>query len=266
MSNNFININSNYFSYPILSRNFIPNNINDINHFNENKFNNLSLKNSLYFINYPIILPYNKDMNTNLNKLCENNGILFLPYLNPNSESLNLTVEYKNRNNGRNLLKTYILDNKGQSQQKEENNKISIPENKIKPENIINIESILSGKEKRTFLRLHPIPKTLSVYDIIKIIDKNLKTIPGKRIYNAIYVPQTKTIGKNLGYCFINLIKPKYVIEFHKIFNGFYFHYKNFKKPCHVIFSTNQEVDTSNKDPTRRQIIFNDTIRDEIDN
>ena len=50
---------------------------------------------------------------------------------------------------------------------------------------------------------------------MIKINDKNLKTIPGKRIYNANYVPQTKIIGKNLGYCFINLIKPKYVIEFH---------------------------------------------------
>ena len=76
------------------------------------------------------------------------------------------------------------------------------PNNKsknIKPENLIDISKILSGKEKRTFVRLHPIPKKYSVYDMVRTVDKTLKTEPGKRIYNAVYLPMTKIIGRNIA-------------------------------------------------------------------
>ena len=96
---------------------------------------------------------------------------------------------------------------------------------------------------------------------MVKVIDKQLKTEPGKRIYNAVYLPMTKIFRKNMGYLFINLISPKYVNEFYKIFTGFSFKYKKCKKPCSVIFSDNQEIDTSNEDPTRRPFIFLDTIK-----
>ena len=131
----------------------------------------------------------------------------------------------------------------------------------IKPENIIDTSKILSGEEKRTFVRLHPIPKKYSVYDMVRVIDTHLKTEPGKRIYNAVYLPLTKIIGRNMGYFFINLISPKYVIQFYKIFNGFSFGFKKCKKPCTVIFSDNQEIDTSNENPIRRPIIFLDTLK-----
>ena len=117
----------------------------------------------------------------------------------------------------------------------------------------------MSGEEKRTCVRLFPIPKKYSPFDIIRLIDKYLKTIPGKRIYDSIYVPLTKIIGKNIGYCFINLVKPKYVIEFYNIFNGIYF--KNCKKPCSVIFSDKQTFEIVN-DPMRRPIVFKDFVKD----
>ena len=68
-----------------------------------------------------------------------------------------------------------------------------------------------------------PIPNKYSPFDIIKIIDKYLKTVPGKRIYKPIYIPLTKKIGNNIGYCFVDLVNPKYIIEFYNIFNNFSF-------------------------------------------
>ena len=123
-----------------------------------------------------------------------------------------------------------ISKKKKKNKIKEKENKENIIKMNIKSHNIINISLLISGEEKRTFVRLHPIPTKLSVFDMVRIIDKYLKTKPGKRIYNAIYLPLTKKIGKNMGYCFINLVSPKYVLEFYNIFNGFYFRFKNFKK------------------------------------
>jgi len=140
--------------------------------------------------------------------------------------------------------------------------KIQKPKSHIKEENIIKISSLITGEEKRTFVKLYPIPKTLSVFDMVKIFDKYLKTQPGKRIYNAIYLPLSKKVRKNIGYCFINLISPKYVVEFYSKFNGFYLRFKNFKKYCNVVFSDNQNIDISNDDPSRNPIIFKDTIKD----
>ena len=129
---------------------------------------------------------------------------------------------------------------------------------KVKPENEINVNLILSGKENRTFVRLFPIPKNLSPFDMIRLIDSYLKTIPGKRIYNAIYVPLTKKIGRNLGFCFVNLVNPKLVVDFYKTFNGLYL--KNCKKPCTISFSDNQNIEISN-DPIRSPITFKDCIK-----
>ena len=98
---------------------------------------------------------------------------------------------------------------------------------------------------------------------MVRIIDKYLNTKPGKRIYNAIYLPSSKKVRKNIGYCFVNLISPKYVVKFYNIFNGFYFRHKNFKKSWSVVFSDNQNVDLSNDDPLRKPIIFKDTIKED---
>ena len=60
----------------------------------------------------------------------------------------------------------------------------------------------------------------------------------------------------------MNLVNPKYVIEFYKVFNGTTF--RNCKKPCSVIFSDKQNVDILNEEenPLRKPIFFNDIIKD----
>jgi len=129
----------------------------------------------------------------------------------------------------------------------------------IKPENKINFDLIYAGKEKRTCVRLSPIPKKYSPFDMIKLIDKYLKFEPGKRIYNSIYVPLAKVIGKNIGYCFVNLISPEYVISFYNTFNGIYFN--SCKKPCIVVFSDQQNMDINEKNPLRSPIVFKDHLK-----
>lgn len=133
-----------------------------------------------------------------------------------------------------------------------------IKKRKVKPENEINVNLILLGKENRTCVRLYPIPKNLSPFDMIRLVDSYLKTIPGKRIYNAIYVPLTKKIGRNIGFCFVNLVNPKFVVDFYNTFNGLYL--KNCKKPCIISFSDNQNLEISN-DPIRSPITFKDCIK-----
>lgn len=230
---------------------------------------------------YPLIqylsLLCNEQLNYNINMACFRNDMNILQNLNPYNSNLlqyNLNpyiIQLINKCNGNdNILsqksKNFILKTKKTKNVK--NNLvrneeiIQKPRSHIKEENIIKISSLISGEEKRTFVRLYPIPKNLSVFDMIRIIDKYLKTQAGKRIYNAIYLPLSKKMRKNIGFCFVNLVSPKYVIEFYNKFNGFYFRFKNFNKSWNVIFSDNQNIDLSNEDPSRKPIIFKDTIKD----
>ena len=142
-----------------------------------------------------------------------------------------------------------------------ENNEIKISDN-----NEINIMDIRTGKETRTVVRLNPIPQNYSSFDISKLLDKYLNIERGcnKRIYKALFVPLCKVIGKNLGYCFIMLVKPKYVIKFYNTFNGTIFNKKKCKKPCKVVWANLQGDDFLNvsDDPLRAPIIFKDTVID----
>ena len=151
------------------------------------------------------------------------------------------------------------------------NNRNDIPlniENKIPPKisekNIIIIEDILSGKDKRTVVRLSPIPQNYSSFDISKLIDKYLGIESNKkqRIYKALYAPLCKKIGKNIGYCFVMMVNPYKVIQFYNTFNGINFNKKRCKKNCSVIWANLQGDDflKVSDDPLRSPIIFKDTI------
>ena len=129
---------------------------------------------------------------------------------------------------------------------------------------------IIDGKEKRTVVRLEPIRQNYSRYDVIKLLDNYLKIESGKnqRIYNALYVPLCKVLGKNMGYCFVMMVKPKYVIDFYNVFNGKIFGKKICKKPCKVTWADIQGeefLDPNEDDPFRKPIIFKDIINEEGD-
>ena len=140
--------------------------------------------------------------------------------------------------------------------------KVNIPD-----KNIINIEDIESGKETRTIVRISPIPPHYSSFDISKLLDKylNIEYKKNQRTYKAIYAPLSKVIGKNIGYCFVMLVKPKYVVPFYKTFNGLNFNKKKCKKKCQVTWADVQgeEFLKISDDPLRSPIIFTDLIIDE---
>jgi hypothetical protein len=203
------------------------------------------------------------------------NFINAMPYLYNNNFSLFNNI-VPNIPNGNNILNNYIPISVKIISKDKNNKKISlnidyeknssklnfddkVKKQKVKPENEINVSLILSGKEKRTCIRIYPIPKKFSAFDMIRLVDSYLKTIPGKRIYNSIYVPLARKIGKNMGFAFINLVSPKFVVDFYKTFNGIYL--KNCKKPCTISFSDNQNIEISN-DPIRSPIIFKDCIKE----
>ena len=232
-------------------------NYNQINHYQ----NFSSIQNNPYLnncnINFNNITQIQqlKQMNFYYQYLFVNSRIreLQMHQLLMNALNNNETNNFNKRNNNK-ISKKIIKKN--------DKNKVkkNCGKNPPKPENEIHIQKILSGEEKRTFVRISPIPNKYSPYDIIILIDKYLKTKKGERIYNSIYVPLTKVIGKNKGYCFINLVAPKYVIQFYEIFNGLYFNIKNCKKSCTVVFSDKQEIDCSNDDALKRPLIFNDCV------
>ena len=158
----------------------------------------------------------------------------------------------------------FVKDNSESSQQINENSK----DEKIKKR--INLNDLFNGKEKRTVVRLEPIPHHYSSSGIIKLLDCYLKIERGKnqRIYKALYVPLCKDMGKNLGYCFVMMVKPKYVIDFYNVFNGKIFGKKICKKPCKITWADIQGEELLNpteEDPFNKPIIFKDIINEEAD-
>ena len=139
-------------------------------------------------------------------------------------------------------------------------------EMKIAENNKIKIEDIISGKEKRTVVRLSPIPPNFSSFEASKFLDKflNIEANKNQRIYKALFAPLSKVIGKNIGYCFVMMVKPEYVIEFYNTFNGLSFKKKKCKKPCTVVWANLQGNDFLNvsNDPLRSPIIFKDLRND----
>ena len=206
----------------------------------------------------------------------------FPPYVNPmvthniqnlqNIQINNINADYKVKNNfiplftpmkkEEKVINDFIPDNKCITSLKKDKSENYFFQKKVKytkPENEIKFDLIYNGKEKRTCVRLSPIPRKYSPFDMVKLIDKYLKTESGQRIYNSIYVPLAKVIGKNIGFCFVNMISPVYVISFYNTFNGIYFN--NAKKPFTVVFSDQQNMNFNEENPLRRPIYFKDHLK-----
>ena len=249
------NINKNLLY--IYRKNNYNNNINLFNNYvlysnyNNYRFNNPLLSN--YFPNNNLI---------NINNM--SNIINYNNKNNYNQEKY--TITFKSETKDPNIEKvskirvttSYVKDNLNINQE----NRPAKNEKKL-----INIKDIELNKETRTVVRLNPIPPNYSSFDISKLLDKYLKIETGKnqRIYKALYVPLCKIIGKNLGYCFVMMAKPKYVIEFYKTFEGRSFGKKKCKKPCSVIWADIQGeafLKNNEEDPIRKPIIFKD-LRDD---
>ena len=278
--NNNLNINNVYNTNQSFPFNNNMNNMNNMNYMNNmNNMNNMNYYNNINYLGNPFLrnyFPNQNFMNNNISNIYTMNNLNNYKNYNMlnninNINNLNnqkYTITFKSKTNDPGIEKvskiqvtTYLKDNS----KKVENNEVVKKEKR--PKNIIDLDSILSGEETRTVVRLNPIPPNYSSFDVCKLLDKYLQIESGKnqRIYKALYTPLCKIIGKNLGYCFVMMVKPKYVIDFYKTFYGKSFGKKKCKKPCNVIWADKQGEEflkATEDDPIRKPIIFKDIKTD----
>ena len=236
------------------------------NSFNNNIYqfnNNLLYNNNFGFLN-PILPNYHQ--NNNIVKISNINNIINCNNKN-NQNQEQYIITYKSKTNNPNIDRVSKIKVTTSYVKENLNEKKDIGLQKHDKKKLINLEYIESNKETRTVVRLNPIPPNYSSFYISKLLDKYLNIESGKnqRIYKALYVPLCKTIGKNLGYCFVMMVKPKYVIDFYKTFEGKSFGKKKCKKPCNVIWADIQGepfLKIDEEDPLRKPIIFRD-LRDD---
>lgn len=262
---NFVNItNVNLFNNINYLKSQYANIQKKISNFNKLKEIGLHLLRNIDNINHYLLNNYNNNIfNINFNF---NPHIDFVQLINNNNlnNQKDLQIILKSKTDIPSLKKIQKI-NISTKYYKNINSNIN-KEMKILENNKINIDDIKSGKEQRTVVRINPIPQNFSSFDISKFLDKFLKIESNKnqRIYKALFAPLSKVIGKNIGYCFVMMVKPKYVIDFYNTFNGINFKKKKCKKPCSVVWAKLQGDDFLNvsNDPLRSPIIFKDIRND----
>ena len=246
-------------------------NPNNVNHYLLNQYYYLFPQNQIIPYNFNVSNNIINHFSNNINPLYNNNCFQY-PIINSlpnrffiNNNNINnpekYTITFKSKTNDPTIekiskitIKTSYIDNSAAKQ----NNKETVKK-------YINIYDILSGKEKRTVVRLNPIPKKFLILDIIKLLDSHLKTERNKKIYKALYVPYSKGKEKNLGYCFIMMASPRHVVEIYNAFNGKVFGKKNNQNPSKVIWADKQGdefLKLNEDDVSRKPIVFIDCCVD----
>ena len=236
-------VNTNIINQNIFINNF--QNFNNYNCFKNSPIHNNPMKKNQIFRNQ-----YNNQFNNPKNRYSKN-------------------LKSKNITNSNNQNTTFQNFNFAEFQNFENNN-ISNPKKKhekkdIDKNNLIDINNIKLGLEKRTTVRMMNIPPHYTASNLAWAINKNLGINPKKenRTYNYIYVPRTMRNGsKNTGFAFINFVDPKHIIKFYEYYENRNLRTEKSKKICHITFADKQKIenDSSNDiNPNGNYLIFNDT-------
>lgn len=101
--------------------------------------------------------------------------------------------------------------------------------------NIINLDNILKGIDKRTTIIRRNIPNKYSLSLLLK--ELNIIFYP---IFDIIYLPQDYMNNSNLGLGFINFIQPLHIILFYNMHEGKKWNKYNSNKICHLEYSNFQ--------------------------
>lgn len=81
----------------------------------------------------------------------------------------------------------------------------------------VDLSSLESGSENRTTVMIRNIPRKMSQSTIVDIVRFSL----GKEdIFDFIYLPMDLSNHINVGYAFVNLKSPEFVITFYQLFNN----------------------------------------------
>ena len=123
------------------------------------------------------------------------------------------------------------------------NNKNSLFSSNDEPKEkqIINLEDVALGKEKRTTVMIRNIP----IKYTIKVLEKELDYFNGK--FDCLYMPFDYENGGNKGYAFLNLVNPYHVLLFYEVFHGKCWSFFESKKICELNFANFQGINEIKK-------------------
>ena len=91
---------------------------------------------------------------------------------------------------------------------------------------------VASGEEQRTTLRVANIPNKYTQQKLLSIFERNHA---GR--FDFFYLPIDFRNGGNLGYCFINLLDPAYIVPFCHEFDKRKWDMINSEKVCSIAFA-----------------------------
>ena len=141
---------------------------------------------------------------------------------------INNNISSKEQNNSKS---TNTNKNQQNSDKKNNinNNNINNNNKNIKGEKqILNLEDIALGKDKRTTIMIRNIP--IKYTD--EMLDETFKDFYGK--YDCLYMPYDHEKKGNKGYAFINFVNPLHILLFYDKFNGQKWEYFESPKICEL--------------------------------
>ena len=220
------NLNNNTFLYPrkntALMGSFLSTGANSYSHSGQRfDTSNSNESGQSSHHNFNVLQRQFSNNNLNNNYIMQINPIETYPHNNFNSNefgykqpfSLNTSFYYKNN-------KSNIFSNNSEPKEKQ----------------IINLENIARGIEKRTTVMIRNVP----IKYTIKVLEKELEYFYGK--FDCLYIPFDYEKGGNKGYAFLNLINPYHVLLFYEVFQGKCWSFFESKKICELNFANFQGI------------------------
>ncbi len=210
--NNIQKMNLNLVYCPSLMpnqlQNMIQNQNNSNNNIGQNKNNNKEQ------------ISINSNLNNNVNNINNINNT-------NNANTNNNKAIFFNQNSN-----TFFHNNTNGTNNNNTNKQVKNIHHKVESlkgeKQLINIDDIINGKDKRTTVMIRNIPIKYSD----KMLIEELNNFKGK--FDCIYVPHDYEKGGNKGYGFINFVHPFHILLFHDKFqNKTWTHFES-KKICEL--------------------------------
>ena len=103
------------------------------------------------------------------------------------------------------------------------------------PKNIINLNNILTLKDKRTTVMIRNIPNKYNLNLLLNEINNKFS-----RKFDVLYLPLDVINNSNLGFGFINFTNPIHIFYFFSEFNNKKWNHFNSEKRCQLVYSKTQ--------------------------
>ena len=216
IENNF----NGFYATPQLNSNF-----NFMNNFNKNS-NFIQINNQMNLMNNNFFIQFNNNnyFHSSFNHLNNNSNKYFSVNINnqkANDEIILNNMKNKLKKNHKNLnplLKRKISSQNLQDEEKEHN--------------IIDIDLIIKGIDKRTTLMIKNIPNKYTINIFLDEIN-----IEFKNKYDLFYLPIDYGNKCNLGFAFINFVDSFHIINFYDLYRGKKWKKYNSEKTCELLYA-----------------------------